>query len=539
MFKQNFGGGKPDSAFYKRGVACFFVMLCLFLSAVLRLFVVSTGKEYALAQKTQSNFRITVSSIRGTVYDCNMVALTNNKKELYAVIPPTPQAIMSVPSFLHGEEKETVLKTLKENKPAVCRPKGKITDKSIKTTYVYSTDEDNFIAAHIIGYTDSSLHGVCGIQSAYDDILYNEDGVSAVYEANGKGDILMGAGVRFDNDLSKVADGVVLTLDSRIQRIAEQETSDLTKGAVIVCDTKSGKLRAVVSRPDFSVSNIESALNDENAPLINRAFTPFSVGSVFKPCVAAAAIENGLGGFKYTCVGKTHIIDRDFSCHKKDGHGAVDLKNALAFSCNTFFYNLSINLGAKEIYKKAEMLNFGNRFKIAQNMYVEGGNLTTEKEIVNEAMLANFGIGQGSLLLSPVSMLTLYMSIANKGCYRLPSIVEKTIKNGKTEKYKISPETRAMKETTADTLKSYLKEVVLNGTGKAADVKGVQIAGKTATAQTGRYDKSGKEITNSWFCGIFSVKSDEYAVVVMSEGESQVSVSAIFSKIAEKIAGLT
>lgn len=539
MFKSRVKIKTDTYNMYKRGVLCFFILICLFLSAILRLAVISAGDEYMSVQKQQSSRRITVAPLRGTVYDKNMIPLTNNKYELYAAVPPLPDAVMSVPDFLWGEEKERVLGELNQKRVAVCKPMAKVTSDSVITSKVYYTNPEDFCAEHIIGYTDSSGHGVCGIEKAYDSLLYSEKTVDAVYTVNGLGNTLYGEGVRFDNDLSALANGVVLTVDINIQNIIKDCSEGLNKGAIVVCEAQTGKIRGMLSAPSYRLDKISDAVDDSSSPLLNRALMPFAVGSVFKPCVAAAAIENGTSNFTHNCTGKLHIIDRDFSCHKKDGHGTVNLGSALAFSCNTFFYKLAINTGAEKIYKTARRLNLGSRIKLCENLYSIEGNLTIPESITNDALLANFGIGQGSLTLSPVSMLTLYMSIATDGTYYLPSIVEKTVKDGKYTNYDNGLKARAMQKSTADKLKEYLKEVVLSGTGTAAAADGISVAGKTATAQTGRYAENGSEITNSWFCGFFPAEKPQYVVAVMSEGASEVPVASIFSKIAQKMSSIS
>ena len=186
----------------------------------------------------------------------------------------------------------------------------------------------------------------------------------------------------------------------------------------------------------------------------------------------------------------------------------------------------------------ASSLGFGNEIKIADNMTVSGGSLTSKERLSNDASLANLSIGQGDLSASPVTMLQLYCAIANDGTYRIPSLIEKTIKNGKSEAYEVSSPTRVMSENTAQVLRDYLVSVISEGTGTEAAPTLCTAAGKTATAQTGRYDNSGVEITNSWFCGFFPAEAPQYVAVVMSEGQSQKSTARIFSEIADGVTKL-
>ena len=216
----------------------------------------------------------------------------------------------------------------------------------------------------------------------------------------------------------------------------------------------------------------------------------------------------------------------------------MDIKSAIANSCNTFFYTLGINTGATEVYNMASSLSFGSSIKIAKNMETAKGNLTDLKRLSNPASLANLSIGQGDLLLSPVAMLNLYSAIGGDGTYRLPSLIEKTIKDGETREYEISKPTRVMEEETAEKLRDYLKAVVEEGTGISAKPTCTTAAGKTATAQTGRYNENGIEINNSWFCGFFPYENPKYTVIVMAEESTTRAVCTAFSQIADSITEL-
>ena len=520
--------------FANRAVLCFFLIMLLMLSSMLRVAVIATG-NYSAVQSEQSAYRIKIANLRGTIYDCNMIPITNSKSKIIAAVSPTPKAVVGISAALDGGELQSVLNKLSLNKPAVCELKVPIQCDGISFTSVYENVSEDLPACHLIGYTDSTGHGVSGLQKAYDELLYSEKSVYAVYTTDGKGDILSGVSPYFENDLSVVSSGVVTTLDINIQNIVENSSVGIERGAVVVADAKDCKIRALVSMPTYDIANISQSLQDENSPLLNRAFSAYSVGSVFKPCVAAAAIEAGRGEFIFECTGSTQIGDRIFKCHKLDGHGTVDLCSALAQSCNCFFYNFAISLGGEGLYKMASSLSLGTSFNIADNLSVASGSIPKISALSNDGAIANLSIGQGDLLLSPVAMLTLYCSIANGGCYRFPSVVEKTIKNGRVTAVDSAYPTRVMSEKTANLIKTYLQSVISEGTGTDAAPTLTSAAGKTATAQTGRYDDNGIEITNSWFCGLFPADEPQYVVIVMSEGVSQVSAASVFAKIADGI----
>ncbi len=526
---------KIKISFAKRATVCFFLIICLFFCTVLRVGDIALSSEYLTIQSNQSSYRISISRLRGTIYDCNLLPITNNRSDVYIAASSAPNTIIALSESLKKEEYKEITEKFKENNFAVLKVGERVNCENVANTQVVSTDNDSALAKHIVGYTDDSGHGVCGIQKAYDNILYSKKTVDAVFSVNGKGETLYGIEPDFENDFSVTNSGVVTTLDLTIQKAVEEAGNNLNKGCIIICDANEGKIKAMVSRPDFDLNNLAKDINNPNYPFLNRALSACPVGSVFKPCVAAAALENGNKYFCYDCKGKCKIIDRYFSCHEKSGHGVVGLKDALSFSCNTYFYNLGINLGGEKIYNTAKKLGFGNSLKIGNNIKTDKGNLTSIENLKNDALLANFSIGQGDITVSPTSMLTLYLAIVGEGKYSLPHIIEGTVSENNFVPYDYGNKTTVMEKETANYIKTALRDVVLKGTGKTANSENVEISGKTATAQTGKYYKNGAEITNSWFCGFFPYDKPEYVGIVMSQGESKTSTAEIFKEIAEKI----
>lgn len=521
--------------FARRSALCFFLSVFMFLFCILRVAAIAIGSNDYAGQGT-NRLRLSAGKLRGTIYDCNMVPLTNNKSKIIAAVSPTPRAITAISSVLEGEVLENALTRLKSGKPILCELPREINCDGISCTKIFVSEYEKFPATHLIGYTDSEGRGVSGLEAAYDELLYSESKVDFYYECDGKGNILEGISPEVFNDSSVVASGVVTTIDINIQNTAEAAAEHINAGAVVIAEADTGKLRGMVSRPYFDRENIAVFLDGKDSPLFNRAINAYNVGSVFKPCVAVAGIEGGFTGFEYTCTGSCEIIDRFFRCHKWNGHGSMKLRSALANSCNTYFYNYAFRVGAEKIYKTASVLNFGRGFDICEGMSVANGCLPKKATLDNVAQLANFSIGQGELLLSPVSILTLYCAIATDGKYYLPSVVEGTVENGSFKPYDRGNPTRAMKPQTAGLLREYLAAVLSEGTGKAATPKTVSAAGKTATAQTGKF-QNGKEICEGWFCGFFPAENPKYVVVVFSENTDNQTLSCgeIFALIADSI----
>lgn len=524
--------------FTRRTFLCFTTLMLLFLSCILRVAVTATS-DIQSTYRSLNCYKLKIADLRGTIFDCNMLPITNNVNKIIAAVSPTEKGTAGISSILKGEELEKVLKTLKNGEPAVCEIPKDIKTDGIVTTKIRLNSGNLTPAIHLIGYTDSDNKGVAGIEAAYDSILHSPEEVTVYFESNGKGRILEGAKAVIENDSTVTASGVITTLDINIQNIAEAAALNLEKGAVVVAEAKTGKIRAMVSRPFFDCENIQDYLKRDDSPMVNRAINAYNVGSVFKPCVAASGLENHINGIYHICKGKEQIADRFFKCHEAAGHGIIDLRGAIANSCNTYFYNFARKIGGENIYNMASTLNFGQKIKLCDGIYTSDGMLTNKSELTNEAALANFSIGQGKLLLSPVSILPLYCAIATDGTYYLPSVVEGTIINGKKEIYDKGKRTRVMSKQTADTLKDCLTAVITKGTGEEAKPETVSAAGKTATAQTGKFE-NGIEISQGWFCGFFPAESPEYVVVVFSENtKKQIkSCNQIFAEIADGINGI-
>lgn len=489
---------------------------------------------------SNSGLLLETASVRGTVYDCNMKPLTNAEYKFTAIVKPTQKAASVLEKELDEEEFEAVRERILSGKPAVVGVGSKKCENS--DVKVVSTPERYLpLACHIIGYTDYSGSGVSGAEKAFDGILSaSEKRCYARVETDAHGRVFLGEEIEASDVYAPVS-GVMLTIDRNIQQIVEAalEGSDSNCAAAVVIDVNSGAIRACASRPHYDQYDIASVLNNPDSPLINRAFLPFSVGSVFKPVVAAAALENGIGtDFSYECTGSVSVNGVVFNCHKDEGHGKIDMKQAVANSCNTYFIALARRVGAERIIETASAFGFGRETVFANGMKSSAGNLPSEDEIDSLAALANLSFGQGALTATPVQICAMYAAIANGGIYVEPYLAEGTVdENGTLEKF-ISDRAgnRIISQTTANVLKEFLVAVVEEGSGIRAKSETVVCGGKTATAQTGR-SENGEEIYNAWFAGFCPAHRPEYAIVILKEngGEGALSCAPLFKKIAENI----
>ncbi len=525
---------------FKRAVLVFLMLTLSFAGMGKRMF--SLGEDSMQTAGMSSGMSVDIVSLRGTIYDCNMNPLTNAETEVYAAAKPTNRALGKLKKSLPPMIFESVKERMSKGKPVVVKTDLPVeADGDIKNVFVARRYSERFIACHVIGYLDGEKNGVSGIEKAYDAILAKAGSYAAArFSANAGGRVMLGEDVEISGTETPVA-GVALTIDNDIQQITELalDNSGAECAAAVVIEIESGAIKACVSRPAFDPDNIAESLNNPHSPLINRAFLPFSVGSVFKPVVAAAALENGIdSSFEYNCTGSVVHNGVTFNCHKHAGHGVLDMQGAVANSCNTYFIALAIAAGAEKIIETAEAFHFGEEIVFANGMKSSAGYLPQADELDSRAAIANVSFGQGSLLATPVQICAMTAAIARNGVYVRPYLVEGEVnENGElTRIIGYGERKQIISESTSKKLRKYLEKVVEEGSGRKTRSDIVACAGKTATAQTGK-SENGEEIYNAWFSGYFPAENPKYAVTIFKEngGEGALSCAPIFKTIAETV----
>lgn len=498
-----------------------------------------SGGENAEAAREQSSVRVEITRPRGTIFDANLEPLTNRTTHYRAAVAPAPQAIIALREALPEDRLEAALDRLEQQKPAVVDLDEPVYAQGITLFSVFDRYGEGVQAVHLLGYLDGSGHGASGIEKAYDELLYTETPLSAVYTIDAGGNVLPGVEPEIEGTAGSLGDGLALTIDSRIQTVVEKAMSGLAAGAAVVMEVGTGKVRAMCSLPGFSPDNLADSLEADNAPFINRALSAYNVGSVFKPCIAAAALESGISAdLGYTCTGSMVIGERAFHCMST--HGPMTLLSALEKSCNTYFYNLALRTGAEAVYGMAKSLGFGQARTLADGIAADAGSLPNPAVLAEQpAALANFSIGQGDLLLSPLALCSLYEAVAGDGTYHAPTVVEGRVTAGKLEPAQVPAPTRVMSRETAATIREGLVRVVQSGTGAAGAPAVGGAGGKTATAETG-WIKDGRPVVQAWFAGFYPAEDPQYVIVVL--GEDGVSGGAtcapVFKGICDGLAGM-
>lgn len=523
------------SRFKYRTIMCLIAICVLMFLCLVRIVIICGNEQMTSA--VSNTVTVELDNGRGDILDCNGKKLTGEKEGYTVIFLPCDQAIVRFVQETSGEEREQGLERLRNKKPTSITRQTAINGVGIYSFEASERYVNDLSLEHLIGYTDDTGHGVYGLEKSFDEILYSAENNTVSFAVTAAGDFLPGT----EPEVTKAssAGSVYLTIDSDIQKICT-EAADFEKGAILVTEVKSGKIRAMVSKPGFDVNDLSAAMENENSPFLNRTLCSYSVGSVFKPLIAAAMLESGIDDFSHECIGYSDILGIRFYCNHRNGHGNLNLKEALSVSCNTYFYNAAAKVKPSVMSNLAVSFGFGSSITLTDYIYADKGVLTNLSELENsKATVANFAIGQGNIALSPLVLCNLYSAIANDGVYYTPTVIEGYIKDGKYSRAESGEKNIVISKATAAVIKEYLINVVNTGTGATAKPTVGGAGGKTATAQTGQY-KNGEEILNAWFCGFFPEEDPQYVVVILKEGGTSGGndCAPIFKKIADQITKL-
>ncbi len=525
---------------YKRVAIAFFGIMVVFGILVVNLALIVTNTEASPSAQSTTTRSVVLSTTRGMIYDCNMKRLVNASSKYITVCLPTTDALNSISKDIEDEEKIILYENMTAGKTSILAT-AKIFDephlKSIEITDRYSYNQP---CVHLIGHLDENDKGAMGLEKAYESYLSQQSGeLKAVWGVDALNHVLYGDGITTLSNGYLSPAGIQLTIDLNIQQIAEEvlEEFNIQKGAAVVMDSETAEILACASVPKFNPSDLSSALNDEDSPFLNRAITPYSVGSVFKPFVATTAIENNIE-YTHNCTGSIEINGSIFHCSDSTAHGTVNMTRAMEVSCNTYFIVLGQKIGSEKLLSLCSYFGFGKQTELADNMYMKSGKLPTSESITSPQGLANVCFGQGELLISPVQMAAAYCVFANGGYYRPPTLMKGIIdKNGEIiQKVQLPEAYRIISESTADKVDKILESVVSVGNAKRAYSEFCECHGKTATAQSGWYE-NGTEINHTWFCGYFTANNKKYVAAIFKENgiSGSVDCAPVFKVLAERI----
>jgi penicillin-binding protein 2 len=410
--------------------------------------------------------------------------------------------------------------------------------------YVGPPDDINKEDAKKYSFYQGDVEGKTNIEKTMDEYLRGQPGVRYL-RRNAKGVI---DGV-LREEPPKQGANVYLTIDARIQAIAEEAIRSVGRGAAVVVDPNNGDILAMVSVPSFDpnafipsikAKDWQALRKDEANPLVNRAVSAFPPGSTFKLITALGALRKGLAKTKETCTGGVSYGDHYFQCwanEKHYSHGTLGLADAIKVSCNAFFYQYGNAAGIESIDRVGELLGLGRNSDTGLTSEQPGVlpgpdwmRINYPQERWSQAYTANVSIGQGYDLCTPLQMAMSYATLANKGTSYYPRLVKKVLNQDGTPvldgKGKIAvPEQPRVHadfhgEVSPEDIelarKGFWKVVNEDGgTGGRARLSNVQVAGKTGTAQATDH---GRKDTIAWFICWAPFEQPKYTIAVMVQG---------------------
>lgn len=558
-----------------------FVLLAL-VAKIVQLQVVDY--RYYLQISEENRIRLVPrTAMRGKIVDREGRALAQDRPAYTVSVIPTEvrhlQRLSEELAPLIDMEKASIEKKIKDRRSRKHEPVAIRRDLAFASVCVIEESNELFpgvmyqldhartypfgnVASHLIGYTGEvderetqsqyrigSMIGRAGVERTYDQPLRGIDGVDYL-EVTASGRILGSLESKPNKDPVPGSE-LGLTLDLDLQVLCDSLFGDSLAGAAVFLDPKTGEVLAMTSKPDYDANlfagfvprdDYQRLSGDERRPLLDRTIRGlYPPGSTAKLLTAGAALELGLievnTHFK-ACYGGYQFGNRFFRCHKKSGHGSQDVIGALEVSCDTYFYQVGLKLGLD---------NWTNYARKCGLDVVTGVDIPNEKagHVPDEAwynkaygkygwtkaVLLNLGIGQGELLVTPISLTQFFAGVANHGKVMQPHLM-RYIKSPNGEITRANPVVMRQlpfSERTLSILVEGCRRVVEGGAGTAARsrIPGIPMGGKTGTAQNPHGNEHAlfcafAPIDNPTICGCVIVEQAGHGSVVAAPIVKQV-----------------
>ena len=562
----------------------FIVFILVFMLLVIRLawLQIVQGAELKENMHRQLTASKTISPKRGTIYDSTGKALAISAQVDTVSIDPTKivvedengdideaktktfkeEVAKEFSEIFELDYKETLEKVSRTDTTNVTIAKKVENDKIEKleawmeTNDIYSginIDEDtkryypyDNLASSLIGFCGTDNQGLWGLESKWNDILTGTLGkVTSAQDA--VQDL-----IPYEDETyiaPQNGNDITLTIDANIQQIAEkylaqacEENECKEGGNVIIMDPDTGDILAMATYPDYNLNDpytldfipedewkemsSEEQYQKQQETWNNRAITStYEPGSVFKIVTAAAGLEEGLTDPDtpnvYHCDGYEDIDGVTINCSDTSGHGDLSLRDALKYSCNPAFMQLSKKIGVTTLYRYFDAFGFFDSSNFADigdsGSSGEARSIFWNEEDVGSVELATMSFGQ-RFRITPLQMISAVSAVANDGVLMQPRIA-KEIKNTDTGAI-TTIETKEVRQVvskeTANAMLDMLQTVVDSGTGSYAQVKGYSIAGKTGTSEADYSDENSVSVAS--FAAITPVESPEIVVLLTLYG---------------------
>jgi len=559
----------PSKGMTKRMIWVFGIILVVFVLLLGVLFKIQMIdgdelEEKALAQQTSD---ISISASRGTIYDCNYKVLAESATAYKVIVSPITISkeedktlIIDNLSVILGIDKAELSESMFENSYYVVL-KRQVEQDVADAVMKFVNDNDlnqhisvlddpkryyplNDFACHVIGFVGADNQGLAGIEAEYDKYLSGEPGrVIAIKNANG-----LDMTVEYEKYIEpENGNSLVLTIDETIQHYLEKrlETAYIDDeitgyAAGIVMEVKTGKILAMAKKQSYNLNDpftltdtfllqdLEGLTGDEYdsayADALNQQWRnsivsdQYEPGSTFKTLVTSVAVEEGLVNDTTTfyCNGYKDIYGTIIHCDNVAGHGMQTFQQALSNSCNPAFMEIGELIG-EEKYKEY-FTGFGLDEPTGIDLPGEGSGIFFSDENLGPVEFACAAFGQG-FKVTPIQLITAVSSIANGGKLMQPYVVSKIIDDdGNTVKaFEPTVKCQTISESTANKVVSMMEEVVTNGGGQNAYIKGYRICGKSGTSEKlGTYKQNSSVYESiASFVAFAPADDPQYAVLII------------------------
>ncbi len=421
--------------------------------------------------------------------------------------------------------------------------------------YVGEVSEDMLDDPRYAFYQPGDVVGRSGIEESYDPILRGQDGSrDVIVDSHGRE---LGA---LGTEPATPGKSLKLTIDLDIQKAAEEALGN-RDGAIVAIDPRTGDVLAMVSRPTFDPNQFairihrdewNKLITDPDHPLMNKAIqAQLAPGSTFKIIMSLAGLEENVAQtLNVNCPGGATFYGRYFSCwigaeHHR-GHGIVDVLHAIPWSCDVYFYTLAEKLGIDTIAKWAHKVGIGEKTGIDLPNEATGIMPSTEWKMRNyhqkwyAGETISVGIGQGAVAVTPVQLIRAIAGIASGGVFKRPHVVFPSEIPADLKEYyadqfpgsgnQTLPIDPGIWETITDGM---AMATLPGGTAYLSQLKGIDFAGKTGTAQLVSHSTmkvaTGKFRADAWFVGIAPRRNPEIAVVVLWQNGADGPFSALIA----------
>jgi len=417
-----------------------------------------------------------------------------------------------------------------EQSPRRLYPRGGLAGHVIG--YVGEVSDQELNSAEFAKYTQGDFVGQAGLERQYNDLLKGVDGQKrVVVDSLGRERPLDQSGTS-DKEATP-GQTLQLSLDLDLQAVAELSLEGKI-GAVVALDPRNGEVLAMASRPSYDPNAFEGGIGRQqwkdlmanpDKPMMNRAIQEQSApGSTYKPFVSLAGLETGTldPGYTVHCNGGATFFGHYYHCDLHTGHGTLDLHRAIVHSCDVYFYTVGNRIGVDNIAKYAEMAGLGRKTGVDLPGEAEGLVPSTRWKVrtMHEKWYAgdtiSVAVGQGQVLVTPVQLAAAVGGLSEGGVWYRPHLVKGE---------RVEPRQDDLNPDDVSTIISAMCGVVNEGgTGAPAQIPGIEVCGKTGTAQrvsldlrkSGKLGDEGKD--NAWFVGFAPRQNPEIVVAALIEG---------------------